>query len=127
MVYKHVYLIKYITFVAFMLSVVKMLLKGEVGGSAFNSHGNYIVDHGKIMEYCVFQFLWEPCKITVLSTLSYFLFQGTGSNKGTPTRKALDVKNLKLKGVDKKLAETILNEVIDSGPPVAFSDIGKSC
>ena len=24
-----------------------MLLKGEFGGSAFNSHGNYIVDHGK--------------------------------------------------------------------------------
>ena len=36
---------------AFMLSVVKMLLKGEVGGHA-NSHGNYIVDHGKIMELC---------------------------------------------------------------------------
>ena len=36
----------------FMLSVVKMLLKGEVGGSALNSHGNYIVDRGKIMEFC---------------------------------------------------------------------------
>ena len=32
---------------AFMLSVVKMLLKGEVGGYALNSHGNYIVDHEK--------------------------------------------------------------------------------
>ena len=31
----------------FMLSVVKMLPKGEVGGLALNSHGNYIVDHGK--------------------------------------------------------------------------------
>ena len=31
----------------FMLSMVKMLLKGEVGGSALKSHGNYIVDHGK--------------------------------------------------------------------------------
>ena len=31
----------------FMLSVVKMLLKGEVGGCALNSHGNYFVDHGK--------------------------------------------------------------------------------
>ena len=31
----------------FILSVVKMLLKREVGGSALNSHGNYIVDHGK--------------------------------------------------------------------------------
>ena len=32
---------------AFMLSVVKMLLKEEVGGCALNSRGNYIVDHGK--------------------------------------------------------------------------------
>ena len=32
----------------FMLSVVKMLLKGEVGGRALNSHGNYIVDRGKL-------------------------------------------------------------------------------
>ena len=31
---------------AFMLCVVKMLLKGEVEGHALNSHGNYIVDHG---------------------------------------------------------------------------------
>ena len=31
----------------FMLSMVKMLLKGEVGGHALNSHGNYIADHGK--------------------------------------------------------------------------------
>ena len=37
---------------SFMLSVVKMLLKGEVGDRALNSHGNYIVDHGKIMELC---------------------------------------------------------------------------
>ena len=32
---------------AFMLSLVKMLLKGEVGDHALNSHGNNIVDHGK--------------------------------------------------------------------------------
>ena len=32
---------------AFMLGVVKMLLKGEVGDPALNSHGNYIVDLGK--------------------------------------------------------------------------------
>ena len=30
-----------------MLSVVKLLLKREVGGCALSSHGNYIVDHGK--------------------------------------------------------------------------------
>ena len=44
---------------AFMLSVVKLLLKGAVGVCALNSHGNYIVDHGKIMELC-FEFLSEP-------------------------------------------------------------------
>ena len=26
--------------------------KRGVGGRALNSHGNYIVDHGKIMEFC---------------------------------------------------------------------------
>ena len=31
---------------AFMLSLVNLLLKGEVGVCALNSHGNYIVDHG---------------------------------------------------------------------------------
>ena len=36
----------------FMLSVVKVPLKGEVGGHELKSHGNYIVDHGKIMELC---------------------------------------------------------------------------
>ena len=30
-----------------MLCMVKMPLKGVVGGLALNSHGNYIVDHGK--------------------------------------------------------------------------------
>ena len=32
---------------AFMLSMVKMLLKGEVRGRELNSHGNYIDEHGK--------------------------------------------------------------------------------
>ena len=36
---------------AFMLSVVKMLLKGRLEAVHY-SHGNYIVDHGKIMELC---------------------------------------------------------------------------
>ena len=47
---------------AFMLSVVKMLLKGEVGDCALNSHGNYIVDHGKSWKNhgFFFKFLWEP-------------------------------------------------------------------
>ena len=41
-----------------------MSLKGEVGGHTLNDHGNYIDDHGKIMEKSwnfVFEFLWEPC------------------------------------------------------------------
>ena len=53
MVYKHAYLnILVLLHSAFMLCVVKIPLKGEVGGCALNSHGNNIVDHGKIMELC---------------------------------------------------------------------------
>ena len=42
-------LFKYITVAAFHIYVqlVKMPLKGEVGGHALYSHGNYIVDRGK--------------------------------------------------------------------------------
>ena len=32
---------------AFMLSMMKLLLKGEVGDCALNSHGNYIFDREK--------------------------------------------------------------------------------
>ena len=53
MVYKHAYLNTLLLLhFSFMRSVVNMMLKGEVGGHALNSHGNYIVDHGKIMELC---------------------------------------------------------------------------
>ena len=34
---------------AFIISMVKLLLKGDVGVCALNSHENYIVDHGKII------------------------------------------------------------------------------
>ena len=48
MVYKHSYLNTLLLLHSpFMLSVMKMPLKGEVGVHALNSHGNYIVDHGK--------------------------------------------------------------------------------
>ena len=50
-----------------MLSMVKILLKGDVGGHALDSHGNYIVDHGKIMELCfwisVGTLLWEHVSV----------------------------------------------------------------
>ena len=53
MVYKHAYLnILLLLHSALMLCLVKMSLKGEVGVSALNSHINYTVDHGKIMELC---------------------------------------------------------------------------
>ena len=55
----------------FMLRVVKMLLKGEVGGSALNSHGNYIVDPGKSWN-CSSEFMWEPCyKLCTDKLISY--------------------------------------------------------
>ena len=48
MVYKYAYLNTLLLLhPTFILSVVKMLLKRKVGGHALNSHGNYIVDHGK--------------------------------------------------------------------------------
>ena len=46
----------------FMLSVVKMPVKGEVGSHVLNSHRNFIVDHGKSWN-CVFEFLWKPCSM----------------------------------------------------------------
>ena len=51
MFFKHSYLYTLLLLQsAIMLSVVKMPLKGEVGGHALNSHGKYIVDHGKSWE-----------------------------------------------------------------------------
>ena len=44
---------------AFMLSMEKMPLKGEVSGHALKCHGNYIVYHGKSWNHVV-EFLWEP-------------------------------------------------------------------
>ena len=47
MVYKYAYLnILLLLHSTFMFCVVKMPLKGEVGGSALNSRRNYIVNHG---------------------------------------------------------------------------------
>ena len=60
-----------------MLSLMKMLLKREVGGPALNSDGNYIVDHENSWKYheIMFEFLWEPCLkrfIHVLYTANEF-------------------------------------------------------
>ena len=55
MAYKHAVVAAFST--AFILSMVKMLLKGEDGGNALNSHGNYIADHGKSLKNCGIVFL----------------------------------------------------------------------
>ena len=54
MVYKHAYLNTLLLLHSvFMLRVVKMALKGEIGVCALNSHGNYIVDHGIVfLNFC---------------------------------------------------------------------------
>ena len=73
MVYRHAHLSTLMLLhFTFMLSLVKMLLKREVGSHALNSHGNYVVDHGKfmkkIMEYCVLNFFGNPdCKLMPFS------------------------------------------------------------
>ena len=56
---------KYITVVAFhlYLSVVKIPLKGEVGGHALNYHGNYIVDCGKSWKNHGIVFLYPATKV----------------------------------------------------------------
>ena len=47
MVYKHAYLNTLLLLhLPFMISMLKMPPKGEFGGHALNSHGNYIVDRG---------------------------------------------------------------------------------
>ena len=53
-VYKHTYFnILLLLHIAFMLCILKILLKGEVGVSAFNSHGNYTVAHGIVfLNFC---------------------------------------------------------------------------
>ena len=67
---------------SFMLSVVKMLLKGEVGGRALNIHGNYIGDHGKswknhgiVFLNCCGNPVSEMCTVClVLEDPDHFLF-----------------------------------------------------
>ena len=55
----------------FMLSVVKMLLIGEVGGRALKCHGNYVVDHGKSWKNCGIVFL-NFCGSPVVIVLGIF-------------------------------------------------------
>ena len=69
-------LFKYITVTAFRIyhSVVKMPLKGEVGGNALKCHGNYIADHGKswnvFLNFCGNPVSNKHCLLT------YFIVSG---------------------------------------------------
>ena len=60
MVYKHAHLNTVLLLhSAFMLIMVKNMPKGEVGGHALKSHGNYIFDHGKSWNF-VFELYGNP-------------------------------------------------------------------
>ena len=64
-----------------MLSLVKMSVKGEVGGHALNSHGNYIVDQGKswknyenvFLNFCWNLVIEEPSIYFFVMQMSYSL------------------------------------------------------
>ena len=73
MVYKHAYLNTLLLLHStFILRVVKMPLKGEVGGHALNSHGNYIVEYGKT---------WKNHGIVFLNFCGNPVFARRASNK----------------------------------------------
>ena len=58
-----------------LLSMVKMPLKGEVGGLVLNSHGNYTVDHGKSWKnhgIVFLNFCGNPVSLTKMTKLFYF-------------------------------------------------------
>ena len=69
MIYKHAYLNTALLLNSnFMLSVVKMPLKGEVGCHALNSHGNYIGDHLKSWRnhgIVFLNFCWDPVRTRI--------------------------------------------------------------
>ena len=67
---------------AFMLRVVKMLLKGEVGGHVLNSHGIYIDDHGKSWKNHGIVFL-NFCGNPVVITSDLLFFAGYAISKTT--------------------------------------------
>ena len=80
MVYTHAYLNSLLLLHSiFMLAVVKMALKGEAGGHALKSHGNYFVDHGKSwknhgivsLNFCGYSVLTLNSIITPLMPLKY--------------------------------------------------------
>ena len=88
MVYRHAYLNALLLLHSvFMLSMVKIVLKGEVGGHALKSHGNYIVDHGKSWKnhgIVIFNFCGNPvlCLLHVFKSGSIMLNPDQTAPKG---------------------------------------------
>ena len=71
MVYKHLHL-NMLLHSTLLLTVVKMPLKGEVGGHALNSNGDNIVDHGK---------RWKNMESCFLISVGNLYFARRASNK----------------------------------------------
>ena len=67
--------------------MVKILLKGEVGGHALNSHENYIVDHGKSWN-CVFEFFISGYVTDVLDDAKVY--------SGHAGKKTIDTEDVRL-------------------------------
>ena len=79
--------------------------------------------------------IFSLCSLHVFAYLimSYYIFFHLSSsctfqaNRNTPPSKPRKLsKSGNFKNVDKKLANLILDEIVDQGPPTSFSDIGKS-
>ncbi|XP_063367294.1 spastin [Cydia amplana] len=49
--------------------------------------------------------------------------RAVGSNRGTPTRSRTPQQNLTVRGVDPKLVQLILDEIVEGGPKVQWDDI----
>ena len=77
-------LFKYITVAAF--HIYAQCGEDAAKRRGWNSHGNYIVDHGKsckIMVLCFFAFLWESC-INIANTCLTLHRSDLGPNCLTP-------------------------------------------
>ena len=72
---------------------------------------------------CVCMCVWACIHVYVcVCTCVYVCFQTLKNNDSSHGR---DISNVKLKNVDKKLADLILSEIVDNGPRVDFKDVGQ--
>ena len=72
---------------------------------------------------CVCMCVWACIHVYVcVCTCVYVCFQ---TLKNSDSSHGRDISNVKLKNVDKKLADLILSEIVDNGPRVDFKDVGQ--